>query len=222
VIARAPPHVATFAFVLSGWVLSVMAHEFSHAAVAWMAGDHTVKAKGYLDFDPRRYGNIQASLIVPILALMLGGIGFPGGSVYLRDDLMRGRLWSTAASLAGPAATAVILLALAVGLRLWAGGASELYAALSLLALLQAMALILNLLPLPGFDGFNAIRAFLPRSLAPAIRRFEIFAPLALLGLIFFTPVGGLIFVAAVGLSVALGLSPEALQHGWDAFHFWR
>ena len=221
---RQPPHILTFAFVMVGWVLSVMAHEFSHAFVGWMAGDHTVKAKGYLDFDPRRYGNLQTALVIPVLALALGGIGFPGGAVYLRTDLMRSRSWRSAAALAGPAATGVILLLLAAFLWVWAGlGASgDLYPALTMLAFLQATALILNLLPIPGFDGFNAIRPFLPPSLAPAIRRVERLATLVLLALIFFVPGGGaLLFHAAAALSTTFGLRLDALQYGWRAFHFW-
>jgi Zn-dependent protease len=221
---RQPPHVLTFAFVMVGWLLSVMAHEFSHALVGWMAGDHTVKAKGYLDFDPRRYGNLQTALIIPLLALALGGIGFPGGAVYLRNDLMRSRLWRAAAALAGPADTGAILLALALILRAWAGagGSGDLFAALTMLAFLQATALILNLLPIPGLDGFGAIRPFLPASWAPGIRGAERLSTLALLALIFFVPGGGaLLFRAAADLSVALGLQFDALQDGWRAFHFW-
>ena len=223
-LMRAPPHILTFAFVMVGWILSVMAHEFSHAFVGWMAGDHTVKSKGYLDFDPRRYGNLQTALLIPVLALLLGGIGFPGGAVYLRTDLMRSRAWRSAAALAGPAATAGILLLLAAFLWVWAGlGASgDLYPALTMLAFLQATALILNLLPIPGFDGFNAIRPFLPTSLAPAIRRVERLATLVLLALIFFVPGGGaLLFRAAAALSTTVGLRLDALQYGWRAFHFW-
>ncbi|HXV00734.1 MAG TPA: site-2 protease family protein [Caulobacteraceae bacterium] len=222
--APRPPHVLTFAFVMVGWLLSVMVHEFSHAFIAWKAGDHTVKAKGYLDFDPRRYGALQTTLVVPILALALGGIGFPGGAVYLRDDLMRGRAWRAAAALAGPAATLAILVLLAGALRLWAnfGARGDLFPALGLLAFLQAMALILNLLPIPGFDGFNAIRPFLPRALAAAIRKAQALAPLVLLALVFFTPAGGRLFAAAAALTTALGVPPQALQYGWNAFHFWR
>jgi Zn-dependent protease len=221
-----PPHVLTFAFVMVGWLLSVMAHEFAHAFVGWRAGDHTVKAKGYLDLDPRRYGSWQTTLFIPLAALALGGVGFPGGAVYLRTDLMRSRLWRSAAALAGPAATLAILLGLAGVLDIWAGlGApgGDLYPALSMLAFLQAMALILNLLPIPGLDGFNAIRPFLPPAMAPAIRRLEGLATLALLALIFFVPGGGaFMFRAAALLSEALGLRGAALQYGWEAFHFWR
>ncbi len=224
-LLRPAPHVLLFAFVLVGWLLAVMAHEFGHALVAWLGGDHTVKAKGYLDFDPRRYGNWQTTLVIPILALALGGIGFPGGAVYLRGDLMRGRLWRAASALAGPAATAVILLMLALGLDVWAnlGAASDLFPALTMLAFLQAMALILNLLPLPGLDGFNAIRPFLPPSWAPAVLRAQALAPLAILGVVFFVPGGGaVLFRAAADLGLALGLRPEALDWGWRAFFFWR
>jgi Zn-dependent protease len=214
----------TFAFVLLGWVLSVMAHEFSHAAVAYVGGDVTVVEKGYLSFDPRRYGDVGVSLVLPLLALVLGGVGFPGGAVYLRNDLMRGPGWRAAASLAGPAATLAVLLALTTVLRLWAAQAppTPLFLALTVLAFLQAMALILNLLPLPGLDGFNVIRPFLPRSLAPLIRKGEGLVMAGLFLAIFLLPgLSAGLFRAAAGLSATLGVDIATLQEGWRAFHFW-
>jgi Zn-dependent protease len=223
IAAGAPP--LTFAFVLLGWILAVMAHEFSHAAVAFLAGDRSVVAKGYLSFDPRRYGDLWTSLLIPVLALALGGIGFPGGAVWLRTDLMRGPFWRAAASLAGPAATFVVLLVLALVLNLWRQVAlpGPLYAATALLAFLQATALILNLLPLPGLDGFNAIRPFLPRAWRPAIRRAEGPAMLLLLAALLLLPgAGAQLFALGARLTAALGVPLEALQAGWSAFHFWR
>ncbi|WP_296597464.1 site-2 protease family protein [Phenylobacterium sp.] len=224
-LALAPPAASplTFAFVLTGWVLAVMAHEFAHAGVAYLAGDHTVRDKGYLSFDPRRYGDLGTSLVIPLLALALGGIGFPGGAVYLRDDLMRSRSWRAAASLAGPGATLVVLLVLTAVLNLGATMPRTLFAALAMLAFLQATALILNLLPLPGLDGFNAIQPFLPRAWAPAIRKAEGLAILALLAALFLLPgFSELLFGLAAVLASTLGAPPDAMQAGWDAFHFWR
>jgi Zn-dependent protease len=217
--------VLTFAFVMVGWILAVMVHEFSHAAVAWLGGDHTVVEKGYLSFDPRRYGDVGVSLVMPLIFLAIGGIAFPGGAVYLRPDLMRSRLWRSAAALAGPAATLVILLALTTALRIWAnaGAQGALFPALTVLAFLQAMALILNLLPIPGLDGFGAIRPFLPPALTPHLAKAEGLAMGALFLLLFLVPgAGALLFGAAASLGVAMGLIPEALQAGWRAFHFWR
>lgn len=224
-----PRRIEVFAFVMVGWILSVMAHEFSHAAVAWLGGDRTVKAKGYLSFDPRRYGDLGVSLVIPLIALIMGGIGFPGGAVYIRHDLMRSRLWSSASSLAGPAATLVVLLALSFGLSFWYGwgltgdGPIVLFEALTVLAFLQAMGLILNLLPIPGLDGFGAIRPFLPAALSPHIRKAEGLVMVGLLLIIFWVPgAGAALTRAAATLSSALGLNLEALQVGWQAFHFWQ
>ena len=229
ILLRQPSGPLVFAFVMVGWILSVMAHEFSHAAVAWLGGDHTVAEKGYLAFDPRRYGDLGVSLVLPLIALLLGGVGFPGGAVYLRNDLMRGPVWRAAASLAGPGATLVILLALAFGLSFWSGwglagqGPEALFEALTVLAFLQAMGLILNLLPIPGLDGFGAIRPFLPAGLAPHIRKAEGLVMVGLLLLIFWVPgASAALFRAAAGLGGALGLDFGALRAGWAAFHFWR
>jgi len=222
---EAPPGLLTFAFIMLGWVLSVMAHEFSHAAVAYLGGDVTVAQKGYLSFDPRRYGDLGVSLVIPLLVLALGGVALPGGAVYLRNDLMRSRAWRSAASLAGPAATLAILIVLASVLRIWtaSGEPNALYPALTLLAFLQAMALIFNLLPVPGLDGFNALRPYMPAAWAPYIRKAEGVVMALLLLAIFLLPrVFGVLFAAAAGLGFALGLDPAALSEGWRAFHFWR
>jgi Zn-dependent protease len=202
-----------------------MAHEFSHAGVAYLAGDHTVRDKGYLSFDPRRYGDLGTSLVIPLIALALGGIGFPGGAVYLRNDLMRSPAWRAAASLAGPAATLLVLLLLAFVLALWSRAAlpGPLFDALAMLAFLQATALILNLLPLPGLDGFNAIRPFLPKSWAPTLHKLDAVALLILLAAVFFIPgFSALLFGLAATLAAALGVPVDAIQSGWDAFHFWK
>ncbi|MFV4649204.1 site-2 protease family protein, partial [Mycobacterium tuberculosis] len=135
--------------------------ESGHAFVAWRAGDTSVVGKGYLSLDPLKYTDLATTIIFPLIVLALGGIGFPGAAVYLRPDLMRSPMGRAMASLAGPAMTGAVLLLLGFGMSL-AGGAPTLFQALGFLAFLQATALILNLLPVPGLDGYGVIRPFLP------------------------------------------------------------
>jgi Zn-dependent protease len=229
-LAAAGPVLArplTFAFVMTGWVLALALHEFGHAFTGWLAGDRTVVAKGYLTLDPRRYTDLGTSLVIPLVALALGGIGFPGGAVWLREDLMRGRLWRAAASLAGPAMTLLALIALSGLVRLATpllpGGADNpLVPALAFLGFLQAMALVLNLLPLPGLDGFGAIRPFLPERLRQAARRLEGPAFLILFLLVFVLPGATRdLFAFASWIAAALGLPLDAAQAGYGAFRFW-
>lgn len=215
----------TFVFVMLGWVLSVMAHEFSHALTAYLGGDVTVRQKGYLSFDPRRYGDLGTSVVLPLIFLALGGIGFPGGAVYVRNDLMRGPLWRAGSALAGPAATFAVLLILqaAIGIAVGAGADPALIAALAFLAFLQATALILNLLPIPGLDGFGVIRPFLPQAWAAHIRRAEGLVMVALFLLIFLSPIGGrLLFGGGTALAAAMGVPVEAIRVGFESFRFWR
>lgn len=215
----------TFVFMLAGWILAVMAHEFGHALTAHLGGDHTVRAKGYLGFDPRLYGDLRTSLLFPLIALALGGIGFPGGAVYIRNDLIRSRSWRAATALAGPAATLLALLLLSAVLAVWFRVAepSALSSALAMLAFLQATALILNLLPVPGLDGWGAIRPFLPAGVNHALRRYEGWAMMALLAALLLVPgVGGQLFGTAANLASGLGVPRGAIGAGWNAFHFWH
>ena len=224
VLLERPPRALVFLFVATGWIVSVVVHEFGHAFVAWKAGDTSVAEKGYLTLDPFKYSDPATTIVIPLLALLLGGIGFPGGAVYLRPDLIRSRLGRSLASLAGPAGTLLVLLALAGGISLaLMQGLYPLAAAMAMLALLQAMALILNLLPVPGLDGYGVLRPFLPPSVQLALRRWERGAFILLFLLIFFVPAvfNGLLG-AAIDLCGALQIPRQAIAVGWDAFHFWR
>ena len=97
-------NVLTFVVVLIGWIFSLCLHEFSHALVAYLGGDTTVKDKGYLTFNPLKYTHPVYSLLLPLLFLVLGGIGLPGGAVYIETWRLRSRTWMSAVSLAGPTA----------------------------------------------------------------------------------------------------------------------
>jgi Zn-dependent protease len=222
----APPGVLTFGFVVVGWILSVVVHEFAHAFVAYKAGDHTIAQKGYLTLDPLKYTDLGTSLVLPLVVLAMGGIGFPGGAVYLRDDLMRSRRGRALASLAGPLGTLAVLVGLAVCLaadRAFGVETSPLSRAAAFLAFLQAFALVLNLLPLPGLDGFGVIRPYLP---APVQQQAQKVGGLVFIGLflaIFFVPgVNHALFRVVLTITDLFGISRPDIGAGYRAFRFWE
>ena len=96
------PRLGVFLLVISGWVVSLCLHEFAHAYVAYRSGDHSVEAAGYLTLNPLRYAHPFLSIVLPILFIVQGGIGLPGGAVYLHPSAFRTRAQQSLAAAVGP------------------------------------------------------------------------------------------------------------------------
>ena len=165
-------YAGVFIFVIAGWLVSLCLHEFGHAVTAWRFGDHDAAVRGYLTLDPRRYSHPALSLLLPMVIIALGGIGLPGAAVYLQTWFMT-PIRRTLVSLAGPAANLLLAVLLLVAIRLFYDPAhAVLWAGVAFLAFLQITALLLNLLPIPGLDGYDALEPHLSpetqRAVAPA------------------------------------------------------
>ncbi|EGF89330.1 peptidase family M50 family protein [Asticcacaulis biprosthecium C19] len=210
----------TFVFVLLGWLISLCLHEYAHALVASKFGDYTVAGSGYLTLDPRHYFYGPTSLILPIIALVMGGIGLPGGAVMIRTDLIRKRWHQSAISLAGPAATlicAVLVYFGAVALQ----GLPALFVSLMVLFFFLLTAFILNMLPIPGLDGFGAISPYLPQrwrnAVSPQVSGLMI---VALLVLVFFFGYR-IIMPIMLAITGALGIDLAPVFLGLGRFRLW-
>src|SRR5512147_2652340 len=180
-----------FIIIFFGWIFSLCLHEFSHALVAYHGGDTTVREKGYLTFNPIRYTHPILSLVIPVLIMMMGGIGLPGGAVYIERDRIRSRVWLSAMSLAGPAANVLVAIVIAILLQVLPESTSYFWPGLSFLFVLQIWAPLFNLLPLPGLDGYGVIQPFLN----PAVQlQMETIRPFAIWILIL-----GIWYIPAVG-----------------------
>lgn len=214
--------MSTFLLVLFLWIFSVCLHEFAHAAVAYRGGDITVKDKGYLSMNPLKYLDPMGSIILPVVFLIMGGIGLPGAAVYIDRRLLRSAHWDSAVSLAGPAMNLVLLLLLSLLLSLPAVRASDYAPGLAFLALLQASAVVLNLLPLPGFDGYGALWPYLPRDVRAVFDRYANYAMLALFLLLFLVPPVARAFWGLVAMLTHVAGIPLGLaQVGYAEFKFW-
>lgn len=109
-----PDVMLTVTIVIGGWIFSVTLHEFGHALVAYIGGDHTVRDKGYLTFNPLKYTHPLLSIIMPLIFLALGGIGLPGGAVYIERHRLKNKWWGAAVSAAGPLANLMLAVLLAI------------------------------------------------------------------------------------------------------------
>lgn len=208
--------------VLGGWAVSLCLHEFGHAAVAYRSGDRSVRGKGYLTLDIRRYTDVGLSFVLPIVILLVGGIPLPGGAVWIDHAAIRSRGARSLVSLAGPATNLVIgaLLTAAVALVPMPIG---LAVGLSCLAFIQVIAFVLNIVPVPGLDGFGVLEPFLPLPARRLAARVRPWAPLVLLLLIIGVPGAGSVFLQAGGaVFAAVGGDTDLAFAGYGELMFWR
>ncbi|WP_137724003.1 site-2 protease family protein [Prescottella subtropica] len=215
--------IGVFLLVVAGWVVTLCLHEFAHAYLAWRAGDHDVVLRGYLTLDPRRYTQPLLSIGLPVLFLALGGIGLPGGAVYLNTWSMPPRT-RTRVALAGPAVNMVAAVVLLAIVRLF-GVESEhrvFWYGLSFLAFLQVMAAILNLLPVPGLDGYAALEPHLKASTRASLDKVKPYGLLLLIALLFVPQINTAFFDAIYTIFGLSGIPDVYAAFGSYLMQFWR
>ncbi len=212
-------------FVLGGWIASVCVHEFGHAFTAYLGGDRSVIGNGYLTLNPIRYTHPLLSLAMPVAFILLGGFAFPGGAVYIDRRMLRSYRWESAVALAGPAGT--LLSGLLMAVPFWIGATNPalifdhlaFFGSLAFLVFLEATGLIINLIPIPGLDGYNAIAPYLPpgiRDLGARIQNYGIM----ILFLVLWQARGlvGWLFGAAAGLVALVGVNQGLIAVGRGLF----
>ena len=70
---------------------------------------------------------------MPLLFLLIGGLGLPGGAVYIDRSRLRSRHWSSAVSLAGPLSNALLAVLPALPFRLGLAGDGGIWPGLAFL-----------------------------------------------------------------------------------------
>ncbi|PRC41932.1 hypothetical protein C6A85_000000113120 [Mycobacterium sp. ITM-2017-0098] len=214
-------YVGVFVFVIFGWLVTLCLHEFGHAYSAYTFGDRDVAVRGYLTLNPLKYSHPLLSLGLPVLFIALGGIGLPGGAVYVQTAYMTNRQ-KTLVSLAGPAvnlAFAVLLLALT---RLFYDpDHSVFWAGVAFLGFLQVTALLLNMLPIPGLDGYGALEPHLKPETQRALNPAKQWGFFILLILLIAPPLNQWFFGAVYWLFDLSGVNPSLSGFGGQLTRFW-
>lgn len=215
--------VTTFIIVIIGWIFSLCLHEFSHAAVAYYGGDTSVKDKGYLTFNPLKYTHPVYSIVLPVIFLLLGGIGLPGGAVYIETWRLRSKRWETAVALAGPAANLVVAFFLSIILLFAPASTSEFWPGLAFLALMQVSAVVLNLVPVPPFDGYRAFSPLLSMDQRARIDQYSAIITLVVFAALWYIPfVNDLFWNVVLWVSTGFRIPAVLALQGLNLFQFWR
>jgi len=173
-------------------IFAITLHEAAHGYAARHFGDSTAYMLGRVSLNPLRHIDPVGTVLVPLVTLALGGILFgwakpvPVNFGHLRRP-KQDMLWVAAA---GPAANLFMMF-------IWAGvmklGMSMPESSLMLpMALMgkagitiNAVLMVLNLLPLPPLDGGRIAVSLLPPRLAYSYARVEPYGMMILIALLF-------------------------------------
>ncbi len=203
-------------------LLSLTVHEFAHAFVADRLGDDTPRRQGRLTLSPLAHYDLLGTIVLPVTAILLGGIPFIGwarpvqtnpGRYTRRFSPRNGhRLVAFAGPLSNLLLATVCTAGLSVLYRMDPSAAYRPGTANALAFLLRAMAqvnvglFVLNLIPLPPLDGSRLLPASLD-GLQAAIVPYSFLIMIVILNvrelrMIFFWPVG----VVSAALRALFGL----------------
>ncbi|MBD0711779.1 MULTISPECIES: site-2 protease family protein [unclassified Streptomyces] len=218
------PGLAVFLFVTSAWVVSLCLHEYAHARTALHSGDITVGAKGYLTLNPLAYTHAVLSIVLPVLFVIMGGIGLPGGAVYIERGRVRGRWKHSLISAAGPLTN--VLFAVVCTAPFWLGALdgvpTAFVYALAFLAFLQVTAALLNFLPVPGLDGYGVVEPWLSYRVKRQVEPFAPYGFFVVIALLFVPAVNTAFFDGVDALLRVLGVPEITRFCGSRLFRFWE
>ncbi|MDX3539842.1 site-2 protease family protein [Streptomyces sp. MB09-01] len=216
--------LAVFLFVTSAWVVSLCLHEYAHARTALHGGDLSVGAKGYLTLNPLKYSHPLLSIVLPVVFVILGGLGLPGGAVYIERGRIRGRWKHSLISAAGPLTNVAFAVVCTAPFWLDAldGVPMPFRYALAFLALLQVSAAILNFLPVPGLDGYGVIEPWLSHRVRREVEPLAPFGLIAVFALLWIPEINVFFFGVVRDLLSALGVSDLETDCGHALYRFWQ
>ena len=192
--------VAVFALPV---VFAITLHEAAHGFAARLFGDRTAEMLGRISLNPVRHVDLVGTIIVPLVILVLSKLASGSGILFgwakpvpvNFNNLRRPKqdmLWVAAA---GPGANLAMAIfwAFMIKIAFWMPG-SGLAMPLALMGaagvFINAILMMLNLLPLPPLDGGRIAVSLLPHRWAHALSRLEPYGIFILIGLMFLGVLG--------------------------------
>jgi Zn-dependent protease len=176
-------------------LFAITVHEVAHGWVALKFGDRTAQMMGRLTLNPLKHVDPVGTILVPGVLLLLGGFvfGWAKPVPVSFQNLRRPKSDMAWVALAGPTANFImaIIWALVAKLGLMmaqsgtAIGEPMMFMGVAGV-LINAMLMMLNLLPLPPLDGGRVLVSWLPGPMSWQVSRLEPYGFVILLALLFF------------------------------------
>ncbi len=202
----------TSIFIYLVVVLSAIVHEYAHGWAALRAGDPTAKYAGRLTLNPLAHLDLFGTVLLPLFLLFTGGI-FIGYAKpvpinpYNFKDQRKGLLNVSLAGVTANFILGLIFSFLFVGASVNDWGSASFQGMLSLIAYINIILGLFNLIPVPPLDGSKVLQALMPQRYQIAMAKFSalgsVFGILVALfvAFLFIAPLAQLVFSLFVRLA---------------------
>ena len=157
-------------------IFSVVLHEVAHGYMANYLGDPTARLAGRLTLNPLKHLDPMGSVILPLLLKLSGSpvlIGYAKPVPYNPYNL-KGRYDEALVAFAGPGTNILLALIFGLAIRFFHEALSpSLLVAFAIIASINIMLAIFNLIPFPPLDGSKILSILLPGPLGRGYEKFR-------------------------------------------------
>jgi Zn-dependent protease len=188
-------------------IISLTIHEFAHAYSAYKFGDPTAEQMGRVTLNPMVHMDLFGTIM-----LLIAGFGWAKPVPVNRGNFKNPRLMGIVVSAAGPVSNLILAF---IGVFLiclfnysgWLtnmshGSQEAIQIFLGLLLRTNLMLFLFNLIPIPPLDGYRILQDVLPLRASLSLQKFEQYAALAFLLIVFLPPLRKVTLDPLFGLGV--------------------
>lgn len=180
------------------WTLPVLfaitLHEMAHGWLAEKLGDKTARRLGRVTLNPIKHIDPIGTVVLPLMMLLLPGgfiFGYAKPVPVTWENLRRPKRDMALVALAGPGANLLmaglwgLLMKLAISLPTLPPGQARGLVLMGFAGVqINAVLMVLNLLPLPPLDGSRVVMGVLPNRIGYSYSRIEPYGFIILLALL--------------------------------------